>query len=152
MPDGVILRSPRTGSILRAPASGALLRTARAGSLLRGTKGGVGAPARQDLLFGLDGGPFASGLVMDSGPLEGPASWAKAKFWSRTGVSAPRLFVLLLNDEPVASFTVAAGSLPTLQRFSFDPAIGSEDDVPSLALPSPADGQLEDFKITFGSL
>jgi hypothetical protein len=113
-----------------------------------GPPGPSGADAAQDMGAAISGGPFG-GLVIDFPPLDHPATFGKAKFFSRSGVSGNLTCRLLQNDVLVGNVTLAPNPPPTLQRFAITAIVGAEDDV--ITFDVPADPQLTDLTFSIGS-
>ena len=116
-----------------------------------GPQGPAGADGAQDIGFGPLTAPFAAGEIIDTPPLARAASYAVARFYSRTGVAADQTIAILTNGVEVASIVVAPASLPTKQTFDIGPLTFAAGDVVSLRTPNPADGQLADFTLSLGS-
>jgi hypothetical protein len=122
---------------------------ARQYQVLRSPGGPRGLPAAQDIGWGPLTGGFGAGEIIDGPPLAHAATYVTARLRTRTGVSAPQVIRLLINDVQVATVALSPGCRQITAAIG--PVTGAPGDAPSLAMPDPADPQLDDLTITLGS-
>ena len=136
-----------TDRLIRGLSRDRIIRSDARGRVIRGGRGSAGASAAQDLMLAFEGA-FGGGQRLMNGRFTHAASFTQVLWWTDSTAGADVALTVQVNGSTVATITIAAGQNAGQQSIGIVLGVG---DRLSLIAPSPADAQLADLSITFGS-